>query len=163
MYVFICINAFKGPFTKDIIRRSEGGFQKVTPNDGEGGVWTKRTSSKLYNFQEKFWENYQLLYFKTKHLLNSQQSYKMVAKNSLNPNRLPPTIVAATKHILRAYLLNAESLNTLDYGWKLAPGGTYEPVATKALIVQEHICLTIRCSCRKYGSNCIPACGPYHE
>ena len=59
----------------------------------------------------------------------------MVAKNSLIPNRLPPTIAAATEHILRVYLqyrnwvmLNAESRNPLDYGWKLAPGGTYEPV-----------------------------------
>ena len=88
---------------------------------------------------------------------------KMEAENSLNPNRLPPTIVAATKHILRAYLLNAESLNPLDYGWKLAPGGTYKPVATKAMIAQEQLCLTLRCSCRKYGFNCLPACGPCHE
>ena len=70
----------------------------------------------------------------------------MVAKNSPNPNRLPPTIAASTEHILRAYLqyhksgmLNAESLNPLDYGWKLAPGGTYELVATKAMIVPEYI------------------------
>ena len=74
---------------------------------------------------------------------------KMVAKNSLNPNRLPLTIVALTKHILRAYLFNAESLNPLYYGWKLAPGDTYEPVATKAMIAQEQLCLTLRCSCRK--------------
>ena len=71
---------------------------------------------------------------------------KLVAKNSLNPNRLPPTIAAATEHILRAYLqyhnwvmLKAESLNLLNYGAKLAPGGTYEPVATKAMIAPESI------------------------
>ena len=108
----------------------------------------------------------------------------MVAKNSPNPNRLPPTIAAATEHILRAYLqyhnsvmLNAESLNPLDYGWKLAPGGTYELVATKAMIVPEYILdlifcncsvdmeqlsLTLKCSCRKYGFNCLPACGRCH-
>ena len=70
----------------------------------------------------------------------------MVAKNILNPNRLPPTIGAATEHMLKAYLqyniwviLNAESLNLLDYGWKLAPGVTYEPVATKAIIAPESI------------------------
>ena len=47
----------------------------------------------------------------------------MVPKNSLHPNRLPLTIAAATEHILGAYLqyhnwvmLNAESLNPLDYG-----------------------------------------------
>ena len=58
---------------------------------------------------------------------------RMVAKKSLNPNRLPPTIASATEHILRAYLqyhnwvmLDADSLNPLDYGWKSAPGGTYE-------------------------------------
>ena len=57
-------------------------------------------------------------------------------KKSLNPNRLPPTIASATEHILRAYLqyhnwvmVNAESLNSLDYGWKLAP-------STVALISQ---------------------------
>ena len=88
---------------------------------------------------------------------------KMVAKNSINPNRLLPTIVAATKHILRTDLLNAESLNPLDYGWKLAPGGTYEPVATKAMIAQEQLCLTLRCACRKHGFNFLHACGPCHE
>ena len=106
------------------------------------------------------------------------------SEKSLNPNRLPPTEAAATKHIHRAYLhdhnwvmLNAESLNPLDYGWKLAPSGTYEPVATKAMIAPESIldlicckcsvdmeqlCLTLRCSCRNYGFNCLPACGRCH-
>ena len=86
---------------------------------------------------------------------------RMVAKKSLNPNRLPPTIASATEYILKAYLrfhnwvmINAESLNPLDYGWKLAPGGTYESVATKAMIAPESI---LRCSCRKYGFNCLPA------
>ena len=74
-------------------------------------------------------------------------------------------------------MLNAESVNPLDYGWKLAPGGTYEPIATKAMIAPESIldliccncsvdmeqpCLTLRCSCRKYGFNCLPACGRCH-
>ena len=70
---------------------------------------------------------------------------------------------------------NAESLNPLEYSWKLAPGGTYEPVATLAMIAPESIldliiccycsvdmeqlCLTLRCSLRKYGFNCLPACG----
>ena len=78
----------------------------------------------------------------------------MVAKKSLNPKRLPPTIASATEHILRAYLrfhnwvmLNAESLNLPDYGWKLAPGGTYEPTATKAMIAPESILDLIYCNC----------------
>ena len=42
-----------GPLIKDVIHRGGGSFFKV---------WTKRTSSKLYNFRGKFLENYLLSY-----------------------------------------------------------------------------------------------------
>ena len=110
---------------------------------------------------------------------------RMVAtKKKLNPSRLPPTKSAATQHILRSYLqyhnwvtLNTQSLNPLNYGWQLNSEGQYQPIPFKTPIAPEALlniiccncsvevekpCHTNRCSCRKYGFQCLPACGRCH-
>ena len=108
---------------------------------------------------------------------------RMVAKKSLVPARIPPTIAATTEHILRAYIqyhnwvmLDTTSLDPLEYGWELTNEGNFTPISTKAAIapsaIQNLICCNCsvdveqpcgnRCSCRKYGFKCLAACGRCH-
>ena len=109
---------------------------------------------------------------------------RMIAKKKLNPSRLPPSTSSATEHILRSYLqyhnwvtLDTASLNPLHYGWEMSSEGYYRPIPTKAAIAPagmlnliccncsvevENPCQYLRCSCRKYGFKCLPACGQCH-
>ena len=109
---------------------------------------------------------------------------RMIAKKKLNPSRLPPATSSATEHILRSYLqyhnwvtLDTASLNPLYYGWEMSSEGYYRPIPTKAAIAPagmlnliccncsvevENPCQYLRCSCRKYGFKCLPACGQCH-
>ena len=74
-------------------------------------------------------------------------------------------------------MLDTESLDPLEYGWEISSEGTYKLIPTKAAIAPESIlniiccncsidieepCKTQRCSCRRYGFNCLPACGQCH-
>ena len=69
------------------------------------------------------------------------------------------------------------SLNPLHYGWEMSSEGYYRPIPTKAAIAPagmlnliccncsvevENPCQYLRCSCRKYGFKCLPACGQCH-
>ena len=75
----------------------------------------------------------------------------MVAKNSLNPNRLPPTIAATTEHILGAYLQY--------HNWVML---ILDFVCCNCSVDMKQLCLTLRCSCKKCGFNCLPDCGRCH-
>ena len=108
---------------------------------------------------------------------------KMVAKSNANPARLPPTIGSATEHILRAYLqfhnwvmLDTRSKNPEDYGWSTTEENVFEPVSSMHQIAPDSLLKFVccqcsmeteepcsgRCSCRKYGFHCLPACGNCH-
>ena len=103
-----------------------------------------------------------------------------MAKRSLIPSRIPPTEAAATEHVLRAYLqyhnwvmLDTGSLNPLEYGWEHTREGHFTPTSTKAAMAPTALLNLIccncsvdvekpcskRCSCRRYGFTCLPACG----
>ena len=108
---------------------------------------------------------------------------KLIANGKFKPEKLPPTPGAANQHALRAYLqycdwllLESQSLNPTDYGWTFTdsfePVGFIQPIAPESILQfiscncqvdsTEPSCSTNRCSCRKYGMRCIPACGNYH-
>ena len=103
-----------------------------------------------------------------------------VSGEGLIPERLPPTESAAKYHALRVHLqvviwatLDTLALNPLSWGWKiedgkLAPITTDKPAAPDSLLKfvrcnckkdTKNPCGSNRCSCRKYGLNCVPACG----
>jgi len=90
---------------------------------------------------------------------------------------LPPTAAAARYHSLRVYLQvqqwtgNTE-LQPENWGWrntdnKLLPIATDLPPAPAKLLCvircnSKYDCDTKRCSCRKNGLDCSPACGECH-
>ena len=106
--------------------------------------------------------------------------YKMFSRKAvagmIKPETLPPTEGEAVQHSLRAYLqtrdwilLQSMSLNPCDYGWTLSVHG-YEPVPTLDPMAPENLlkfisfnchgdCSSRRCTCKKNGVMCIPACG----
>ena len=106
--------------------------------------------------------------------------YKMFSRKAvagvIKPETLPPTEGAAVQHSLRAYLqtrdwilLQSMSPNPCDYGWTLGVHG-YEPVPTLDPMAPENLlkfvscnchgdCSSRRCTCKKNGVMCIPACG----
>ena len=103
----------------------------------------------------------------------------LMAKGVFKPERLPPTTGAAIQHSLRAYLqyrdwlmLESQSMNPREYGWiftdSFEPVGSTEPIAPPTILefiscncqitVTGNSCENNRCSCRRYGMKCIPAC-----
>ena len=106
--------------------------------------------------------------------------YKMFSRKAvagvITPETLPPTEGAAVQHSLRTYLqtrdfilLQSMSLNHCDYGWTLGVHG-YQPVPTLDPMAPENLlkfvscnchedCSSRRCTCKKNGVMCIPACG----
>ena len=101
---------------------------------------------------------------------------KVVSASSfVAPARLPPTASATKFHSLRAYYqiitwLGLESnLDATDWGWKIednqfAPVMTAKKPAPDNLLKIVHCncttaCTTQRCTCRRYGLPCTPACG----
>ena len=108
--------------------------------------------------------------------------HDMITKSNsgLVPEKLPPTEGAARYHALRVHLqvvvwknLDTSALNPLDWGWKmeddgLVPMTTNLPVAPDTFLKfirckckkdSKNPCGSNRCSCRKYGLNCVAACG----
>ena len=101
---------------------------------------------------------------------------KKAAAGKINPEALPPTDGAATQHSLRAFLqtqdwmlLQSMSLDPSQYGWMVGNCG-YEPVPTLSPMAPEELlqftscnctgdCSNRRCSCKRNGVQCIPACG----
>lgn len=92
----------------------------------------------------------------------------------LQPENLPPTSAAAVYHSSRVYYQvqdwrGQHELQAEDWGWKLKDGKllpvtTHLPAAHESLlnIVRcncKSNCSTLRCSCRKHGLECSPACG----
>jgi len=98
------------------------------------------------------------------------------AKSFVNPEHLPPTESSTKYHCQRVYYqmmvwTQMESgMNPVDWGWKLednafVPVMTNITAAPKSLLHMVHCncktsCRTQRCSCRRYGLPCMPACGP---
>jgi 5'-3' exonuclease len=88
------------------------------------------------------------------------------------PNMLPPTSAATKYHSLRVYHQVQEwqgnTLNAEDWGWKLSDG-TFKPVISDRAPAPQSLltlvwcacksgCGTLRCSCRRHGLQCSPAC-----
>ena len=92
----------------------------------------------------------------------------------LQPENLPPTSSAAAFHSKRVYYQVQEwkgnhELLPLDWGWKLHDGKLL-PVTTDLPAAHESLlqmircncktdCKTMRCTCKKHGLDCSPACG----
>ena len=118
----------------------------------------------------------------------NQQRYekynKLMVKGTFKPEKLPPTSEGAAQHALRSYLqyhdwilLQSQSLDPTEYGWTYN-GVSFEPIGSLAEIAPESLikfiscncnidtngpsCNNYRCTCRKYGLKCIPACGNCH-
>lgn len=97
------------------------------------------------------------------------------AKAFVTPEHLPPTESSTKYHCLRVYYqlmvwTEMESdMNPVDWGWKLednrfVPVMTNKAAAPESLLQMVHCncttaCRTQRCSCRRYGLPCMPACG----
>ena len=131
-------------------------------------------------------ELFQFLYGNPGTPLDQQRYEKyntLTAKKAFKPEKLPPTRDAATQHILRAYLqfhdwmmLQSQSMDPTVYGWrresKFEPIGMLNAIAPEALLKlifcncrftdEVQSCSTGRCTCRKHGMKCIPACGNCH-
>ena len=102
---------------------------------------------------------------------------RKAAAGTIRPQALPPTTGAAIQHSLRAYLQfqdwlcleEAQSLDPSEYGWSIGVNGfqpttTLDPVAPEKLLRLTSCnckkgCSNNRCSCKKNGVKCIPACG----
>ena len=115
--------------------------------------------------------------------LRYEKYNQLVTKGTFKPDKLPPTTGAAVQHALRAYLqyrdwllLESQSLDPIEYGWAYTdafePVGSLEPIAPESILkfitckcqihTTEESCENNRCTCRKYGVPCIPACGKCH-
>ena len=97
------------------------------------------------------------------------------AKSFISPEQLPPTESATMYHSQRVYYQMmvwtgmAKEMNPVDWGWKLedneyVPTMTDKAAAPENLLNMVHCncktsCRTQRCSCRRYGLPCMPACG----
>ena len=102
------------------------------------------------------------------------------SKCGLVPSRLPPTESAAKYHSLRVHLqiivwisLDPSVLCPTEWGWKyedgvLVPIPTDMPIAPECLLKvircnckkdTKNPCGSSRCSCKKFGLKCVPACG----
>ena len=100
--------------------------------------------------------------------------------SGLVPEKLPPTDGAAKYHSLRVHLqvviwktLNTSILSPQRWGWKIednvfipittdlpiAPDSILKFVRCKCKKSSKNPCSTNRCSCKKYGLNCVAACG----
>ncbi|KAK3709221.1 hypothetical protein QZH41_004579 [Actinostola sp. cb2023] len=92
----------------------------------------------------------------------------------VQPESLPPTSAAAAYHSLRAYFQvqqwnGNQELQPEDWGWKLTEGKllpvhTDLPPAHDSLLEMircncKSNCSTQRCTCKKHGLDCSPACG----
>ena len=99
----------------------------------------------------------------------------------LVPEKLPPTESAAKYHSLRVHLqlvvwqtLDTSSLNPTEWGWKNENDGSLCPITTDDKIAPDHLlkflrckckkdstnpCGSNRCTCKKFGLNCVAACG----
>ena len=101
---------------------------------------------------------------------------KLATKSSqIQPQNLPPTSAAAKYHSQRVYLQvkqwkgEDEEMSVEDWGWKLSddqvhPVMTDLPAAPESLLRMIRCncsldCASKRCSCRKHGLECSPACG----
>lgn len=101
---------------------------------------------------------------------------KLATKSSqIQPQNLPPTSAAAKYHSQRVYLQvkqwkgEDEEISVEDWGWKLSddqvhPVMTDLPAAPESLLRMIRCncsldCASKRCSCRKHGLECSPACG----
>lgn len=108
---------------------------------------------------------------------------KLMAKGVFKPEKLPPTTGAAIQHALRAYLqhrdwllLESQSAEPREYGWTFSgtfePVGSMEPIAPSSILefiscncqltTTDNSCANNRCTCKRYGMKCIPACGNCH-
>ena len=109
--------------------------------------------------------------------LRYQRYYEELATNGsqLQPQNLPPTSAAACYHSLRVYLRvkqwqgKGKGMSIEDWGWRLT-GDQIIPVMTDLPAAPESLlrivrcncssdCVSERCTCRKYGLECSPACG----
>ncbi|CAH3177831.1 unnamed protein product [Porites lobata] len=106
-----------------------------------------------------------------------QRYCEKLATNSsqIQPQNLPPTSAAARHHSLRVYLQvkrwkgENEGMSLEDYGWKVTEGQvlprmTDLPAAPESLLQMIRCncssdCASARCTCRKHGLECSPACG----
>ena len=93
----------------------------------------------------------------------------------ITPERLPPTKSATDYHSRRTYYQvliwtgQANQMSAADWGWKVEnnqclPVMSDGPAAPDSLLQMVHCncattCRIVRCSCRKYGLPCTPACG----
>ena len=104
---------------------------------------------------------------------------EMAAKVEVKPENLPPTESAAFSHILRVHqqvitweTLGANSPNPLNWGWKDEDGklkpiqidGTVAPADLLKFIrcnckSLNNMCSSNHCTCKKYGLQCVAACG----
>ena len=102
------------------------------------------------------------------------------ASCGLVPEKLPPTESAAKYHSMRVHLqlvvwqqLDTTALEPTDWGWQM-DNGSLSPITTDQPVAPDHLlkflrckckkstnnpCGTNRCTCRKFGLNCVPACG----
>ena len=110
-------------------------------------------------------------------LRSSVLTRKMISKAFVKPEKLPPTSGAMKYHSLRTYLQIVtwmgyeEGMDATDWGWRFAdaknimlPVMTEQDPAPHNLLKVIHCqcttaCLTLRCSCKKYGLACPSACG----
>ena len=101
---------------------------------------------------------------------------KLASKTShIEPQNLPPTAAAARFHSLRVYLQVKQwqgedaGMSMEDWGWKVTNDQVF-PVATDLPPAPESLlqlircncssdCRSMRCTCRKNGMQCSPACG----
>ena len=91
----------------------------------------------------------------------------------VQPQTLPPTSAAAYNHSLRVYhqvqTWKGNNMQPCDWGWKvhnanLIPIMTDKDVAPKTILEVircncKSSCTSMRCSCRRSGLDCSPACG----
>ncbi len=97
------------------------------------------------------------------------------AKSFVTPERLPPTVSATNLHSQRTYLQVmvwmgiGDAMDPTNWGWGLQDN-KLTPIMTKKIPAPESLlkvvrcncttgCVTLRCSCRKYGLTCAGACG----
>ena len=100
------------------------------------------------------------------HKVSSSTSY-------VQPRNLPPTSSAARYHSLRVYhqvqQWKGVDLNVEQWGWQITEGQMI-PIQTDRKPAPDYLleairckcktdCSTRRCSCRRYGLECSPACG----
>ena len=107
----------------------------------------------------------------------------ILTSNDVNFRFYLKTAGAAVQHALRAYiqyrdwqLLQSQSLDPREYGSAFTgtfePVGAAEPIAPSTILQfiscncqltsDENGCGNNRCTCKRYGMKCIPACGNCH-